>query len=195
MTSKKYKSRNRDIYCGLDDSNHASQNPKSEIIVGVFSENRSDFNSERQNTRRDIVSINNYLEGSDRTYLFTQLPKDKMFNRHFNLPLVAPFFMEEYLQRFPGKMPPTSITLGFDGMIYRKWKNVLKKDFSDKYGVDVSVEYFTGKTKRVCPYPVYSADAISNWLFGLSFEEIVVDKDEMFNIPLEELVERYKLFR
>lgn len=195
MTSKKYQSRNRDIYCGFDDSNHASQNPKSEIIVGVFSENRSDFISERQATRRNMTLISNYLEGSARTYLFTQLPKDKMFNRHFNLPLVAPFFMDEYLQRFPGKMSPTSITLGFDGMIYKKWKNVLKQDFSEEYGLDVNVEYFTGKTKRVCPFPVYSADAISNWLFGLSFGEIVMDRDEMFNISLEELAERYKLFR
>lgn len=185
----------RNIYCGFDDSNHASLNPKNEIIVGVFSENPDDFIVRHRYSRRNIEKVLNSLEGPNRTYLFTQLPKNKMFNHHFNLPLVAPFLFQEYLNRFPGDKSPNCVTLGFDGEIYKRWENVLKKDFLREYDLEVKIENFTEKNKKICPFPVYAADTISNWLFRSSFEDVVTEHDEMINIPFEVLVERYKLFK
>ena len=193
MTSNKCQNIRRDLYCGFDDSNHAGNNPKGEIIVGVFSERAEDFNREKFHKRRDVEKALCFVSKKHRGYLFTQLPKEADYLKHFNLPLVAPLFIKEYLARNSYGIEPTSLTLGFDGPIEKKWKNILEKDL--EMFPDVKIEYFTGKTKRVCPISVYAADTISNWLFGLTFKEIVTEHSEMFNIPLETLAERLDLFR
>ena len=192
MSSKQNIDIVRNIYCGFDDSNHCGNNPKGEIIVGVFSEREEDFKKMLFPHRRDISSALDFVSEESRGYLFTELPRGEEYSKHFNLPLVAPVLLQEYLSRNSTGMIPTMITMGFDGPIKRKWKNILEQDL-ENYD-DVKIEYFTGCAKRECPPAVYMADTISNWLFGLTFEEIVTEHEEMVNIPYETLSERLKLF-
>lgn len=194
MPSKKHQARNRFIYCGLDDSNHGGQNTKSEIIVGVFSENSEDANIRKFPNRRDYDIVSRFLKKPKVSYIFTELPKDEAYSKHFNLPLIAPFFIKEYLSRNQEKIGPTQINLGFDGPLERQWLDILARDFEEAYGLDASIQYFTGKNKRVCTSSVYSADVIANRLFSLSFQDISTGP-ERFNIPLEDLAERLKVFR
>jgi hypothetical protein len=78
--------------------------------------------------------------------------------------------------------------------IHKRWKDVLKEDFFLSCGLNVKIEYFTGKSKRVCPYPVWASDTISNYLFSLPFGEIATEYDQMFNISLDRLLQRYNFF-
>jgi len=181
----------RFLYAGFDDSNHLGQT-EGEVIVGIFSTKREDRLNQRFPKRRDHQKVKELLQKSWRDFRFTIILEEELKRTPYNLPLVMPFLLEDYLSSIREKAYPSELTLGFDGELKEREKLILERDL--KPIETANIFNFTGKTKRHCPLPVYMADVHANYLFRTLTVERALSHRKYVPISSRELLERKKLF-
>lgn len=161
--------KDRILYVGLDDSNHAGKR-KGEIITAVFSHIYEDslkthFPRERK-IEEDIQSKNWIGKKRKRDFRFTILTHNISSKNSYNLFLVAPYLIQNYLEKI---YPPDldKIEIYFDGKMMKSWEEMLQEDF--KKIIPIGCFNFTGPNKTNVPYVLGVADRISHFLFKGEF--------------------------
>lgn len=182
---------NNCLIFGFDDSNH-SGNFGDEYIVAAISRLPGDSTCKSFKNRRDFSVVNNFLEKSGKDYFFTRLSHNDFSKNRFNLPLVAPFFVDYFVQGLPEEEKPRKIFLFFDGPLKEKWKSTLEKDLKD---FSLEVDSFTGDRKRNCPEVVYVADVLSNALYRDFKEGVYTSTDKEISLDKKALNNRRFLFK
>src|SRR3989344_1054364 len=151
------------LYIGFDDSNHNGKR-KGEVIVAIFSEIYQDnlithFPRERRN--KEFNEIEFWLKKiSKRDYRFTILTHLESKKGAYNLPLVAPYLVENYLKK---REEINELHLHFDGELKKPWKEIAIKDF--KKSNNLVIKNYTGENKTEVPIVLGYADRMANFIF------------------------------
>lgn len=182
------KNSKNELYIGLDDSNHAGKT-KQEIIVSIFSTFKEDSIVKKFPNRRDYEKTMNLLKSKKRDYRFLLLPHEISKSNKYNLPLVAPYLIEDYLNANSIKDYETNIYLYFNGDLKNNWKKILKEDFKDFKGLEMKT--FSSRGKQ--PLMVKLADTLANMLYRSPFNKLSQNKSFIL-VPEEKIIERRKLF-
>ena len=179
-------SENENTLCfGFDESNHAGQNKKGEIIVCAYSPDQEDSIVKEWPNRRDYASVKEWLEKDGHDYRFKIFTGDKYRFQcsAINLTEATPDLILSIMTE-PGlniTIPP-KIKLYFDGGgFHRDQKEFLREHFG-KLGMEVVVNNFIKKNKNEsgkirkgphCPKVVYLADILANHLVNLQGGELL----------------------
>lgn|SRR3989338_6483728 len=167
-----------ELYIGVDDSNHAGQNKKGEIILATFSYDSIDGKVQRQSTRRDPGKVSSWLEQPNHDYRFTILSDEDSRHRGYNVVLIAPLLIKAHLAELQHRVSRLSILC--DGPIRKHHKRYIKTHFEE---YDINVEGFIKKShhngklqsSHIMPYVVAAADTWANWLYTQSLETLTTD--------------------
>lgn len=156
------------LYVGLDDSNHAGER-RGEIVVATFSFNHEDSLVKNFRRKRDFRRAENWLKNSETDYRFCVLMDEKFRHIYTNLPYTAPFLINSFLKDYSEEV--SNIKIYLDGFVESKYRNLLKKSFSDY--PNLAVDYFI-KRRGIhnCPNVVYMAHLLSHNLYSKEFPHL-----------------------
>lgn len=149
------------LYIGLDDSNHAGKRG-GEIITAIFSKYYLDKQINvfpRERKKREYYEIKEWMNKTERDFRFTILTHKTLLKGAYNLPLVAPYLINDYLKK---EKDIEKLYIYFDGKLEKSWEDILKRDFK-KYQLMIS--NFTGPNKTKIPNVLGIADRFSNFIF------------------------------
>src|SRR3989338_10701753 len=189
------------LYVGVDDSNHAGTNKKGEIIVATFSTHLEDSIAKNQINRREAGKAYGWAQSSGRDYLFTILTDERSRRCSYNLVLVAPLLVKEFLKKHSID-DSLNIGLYFDGPLKKYQKRFVCLDFPEH---GASAEGFDKKNfstqsgkktpRIVYPNMVVIADTLAHDLYVTSrpLEQFLTDP-HMVSLDQEEITARdYRL--
>lgn len=160
-----------EIYVGVDDSNHSGDR-KGDIILATFTDQKSYGLVKNLGKGRDTQQVAELLKFKEIDYRFAVLFDEVLRRIQPNLPLVAPFLIEDYLTSFP---LPEKLKVFFDGQLKGWHKELLRERFEPRIGQgNLTINNFI-KRQGVhnCPRIVYFADVLSNQVYGGTFDEIM----------------------
>ena len=157
--------KNKILYVGLDDSNHAGKK-KGEIITAVFSQNYDDSLIEkfqRRRTSRGRERTKRWIDKKKtRDFRFTILPHEQSSKTSYNLFLTAPYLIQNYLNEI-NNSKVENLEIYFDGKMEKSWERIIESDF--QYSKPIKLSNFTGENKTNVPYVLGIADYLSYLLF------------------------------
>ena len=165
---------------GGDDSNHAGDS-KGEIIVATFSSLNEDTIVRNFPNSRDYQKTTKWLDSPYRDFRFTMLMAEQYRHSSQNLVDILPLLINSYINESNLELRKLKIYL--DGRLERGGRDVFRRHFSDKCGIEnIVVDNFIKKNKNKkghtakrphCPELVYHADVLANMLYSnMTFEEL-----------------------
>ena len=161
------------LYIGMDESNHGETKPRiGEIVVATCSYNHIFWDDKRNPDRRAFSRIEESLvRGVD--YNYTILPHELAKGNYSNLPLVAPFFVGNFLK---SRKDIRQIKLGLDGHLNKEDKEKLIALFAED-NVEAQISNFMKRNKlHYGPTLIYLAHLIANSTLNRSLYEISEDE-------------------
>lgn len=173
------------LYIGIDDSNHAGQNKKGEIILATFSRDPDDGKAQRQNVRRDAHKASLWFNQKNHDYRFTILSDEDSRHRGYNVVLIAPLLIRAYLEEHCPDID--KLFIACDGPIRRNQKIYIEEHFSE-YRVQaegfIKKTHHNGKLQSSCiaPYVVTAADVWAHWLYSTQPLEALATSPKMVAI-------------
>ncbi|MDP3881816.1 MAG: hypothetical protein Q8Q31_02975 [Nanoarchaeota archaeon] len=185
------------IYVGTDDSNHAGTNKKGEIIVATFSIYHEDSIVKSQTNRREASKAYEWVRSPGRDYLFTILADERSRRCGYNLVLVAPLLVKEFLKRHQVDSP-LAINLYFDGPLRGYQRRFVREDFPEHAihvdgfdKKDFSIQSGKKTPRILSPNMVSMADTLAHDLYvaSRSLEQCLTDS-HMTSLVQEEMTAR-----
>jgi len=181
-----------ELYVALDDSNHAGKTG-GEVIAAVFSHNLDMAQLARFPKKKSRSYMKHYLRGHHANFRFTTLMHDICATKPYNLPWVAPFLVRNYLDSLEDKaFHIDEMYIFLDGLVQPAWVDIMMEDFND-FDFDMSIRNFYGKKNKKYPQALILAHMRATSLFRTVFDKLVNMK-EYVPVPLEQLLEREKMF-
>jgi hypothetical protein len=164
------------LYVGADDSNHAGENVKGEIILATFSYNHADSLVRLHKNRRDQAATVDWIKTPGNYYLYTLLTEESYRRRGDNLPKILPFLVKRFLA---SNERPEALKLYLDGPLSWQDKDYLREEF--KHIPKVVIANFIKKRningvlhkRPICPNLVYIADNLAHGIFPEALEKIL----------------------
>ncbi len=177
----------RILYIGLDDSNHADASKRAEIITAIFSFKHEDSLRKVWPKQRRKGNALRSMRNPGLDYRFTILDEEVFTHTPYNIPLLAPYLIDNFIEGLVEK--PDNIKIYLDGLHTSKHKDLLRESFRGEFP-DVVVSHFT-KNKGVpnCPRVVDLAHNYANMLINEP-SGIVLNDPKRVIVPGEELLKR-----
>lgn len=187
MAEKYIENTQTTLYVGADESNHGGDS-RGEIVLTTFSTKREDGLVLPRQNRRDFPQTEKWLsEGGDyRFTIVTYNPSDPLHsynpNKGYNLVLVAPLIVKQYILQKSASEKFENLKMFFDGNMQGYQRRFVKSDFPDF--PNCVIDNFNKKHRneqgklcpRVeCPRVVKEADSIANFLFTKSLNELMAN--------------------
>jgi len=144
------------IYVGLDDSNHAGQGKKGEIILATFSTYKQDSKVQQHPNRRMYNAAQNWMEDEQRDYRFAVLALDKYRKTsQNNIFSAAPALINNFIKYHTNYFDIANIYI--DGRMRGEQKTELKYEIRTNFK-EIIIDNFT-KSKKIhkCPKVVWMA--------------------------------------
>ncbi|MGC9309514.1 MAG: hypothetical protein ACP5D2_02345 [Candidatus Nanoarchaeia archaeon] len=166
------------LYIGGDESNHAGDRKKGEIIVATFSYNESDTEVRQYPSNRKREQVEKWLSRKGRDYWFTIRAGDQYRHNSQNLPLVIPHVIGYYLRNvhlLNYNCLPKNIHIGLDGELKRDNRDYLQDVLSELINGEIIIRNFVkkkGKRNNMSQL-VHAADVKANDLYRSSVEELL----------------------
>lgn len=192
----------RTLYVGIDDSNHGNKAKPAEVILATFSIYPTDsyIQDKIVKRRRNHAEAISWLELPERDYRFTVLTDPLFATRIYNIPLVAPFLIKDYLN---GNPDINSLEIHIDGAILPVYRDKLTEELRE-FSDDVQVSNFVkakvqsfGPRRKLCTHQmrsllIHHADILANALTrGMNIQR---KHENQVDISLESLLEKEKAY-
>jgi len=136
---------NEILYVGLDDSNHAGDS-SGEIIIATFSYQHEDSVVKPFKNSRRPSYAERWVKREGRDTRFTILTHEKVRHSSYNLPIVAPFLIFDFLST--AEEIPDHLKIYLDGRLEKKHKDLLREDFREDFP-NVVIDNFIKKKKEM----------------------------------------------
>lgn len=191
---------NKTLYVGADDSNHGNKAKPAEVIMAIFSFESADSFIRRRtvNKKRNHRESINWLEYPLRDYRFTILKDVKFASTCYNLPLVVPFLISDYLTTNPDIK---NLEIQLDGALLPIYKEMMVKNLEGFENVSVSnfaksgIRVGENRSRNLYKHQmrsplIHHADILANAFFrGMNVPR---NAENHVYIPLEQLLEKEK---
>ena len=161
------------LYVGADDSNHAGQDKKGEIIAATFSINIEYSVARNFPSTRNQRALQRWLDLQENDFRFLILSSERYRHSGQNLVEALPDLVMNYL--LETELAPETLMLYLDGELNEEGEDFLRNRLRGKGGIErVFSEGFPKKRKTpkakkrkgmYCPALVYYADILANRLY------------------------------
>jgi hypothetical protein len=192
---------NKTLYVGVDDSNHADKVRPAEVILATFSFDHADgcIREKKIGRKKNHKESIGWLKYPQRDYRFTILTDGKFVHTCYNLPLIVPFLIRDYLKE---NTEVNNLEIHLDGAFLPEYKENLVREMAEFEG-RISVSNFVKdkvatlgrKKKNLCKYQtrsllIHHADALANAI-SHNFN-VPREAENHVYIPLEQLLQKEK---
>ena len=177
------------MYFGLDESNHAGENRKGEIIVCTYSYDYDDSKKRKFPNTRDSSKLQKWLEQGGHGHRFTLLTGEdyRYQSSAINLIEAAPTLIEAIITSPDMPSIPDTIKIYFDGGGFRREQKEYLRGYFKNLGLKtVIVDNFIKKKGRKnkkfrkgpdCPRLIYMADILANNLYNTPTGDLLADSN------------------
>ena len=184
----------RGVICfGLDESNHAGENRKGEIVVCTYSYDIEDSKKRKFPNTRNFSKLQKWLSEEGHGHRFTLLTGEnyRCQSSAINLTETAPRLIEEILTDPKNPYPiPDTLKIYFDGGGFKREQREYLRDYFKELGfkqviVDNFIKKKGSKNRKVgkgrfrkgpeCPGVLYMADVLANHLHNTTTGEVLAN--------------------